>query len=422
MMKILWYVNIVMPKVAQQLKLKKASGGGWLEGQADALSKVENISLTIVNITTAVKELRSTTIDGIEYILLPKKNYINSFIEISSKIKPDLYHIHGTEYSYNTDIICHLSAIGAKFVVSIQGIIHSCAKHYCDGLPTRYEKNNPIVSLMDNLFYADSIATAKNNFIKQGINEIAAFKLTKNVIGRTEWDKDTVTAINNKICYFSVNENLRDCFYCDDLWTYTDCTPYSIFVSQGFYPIKGIHNILYIFPELIKRYPNISLRIGGQKAYTLGNKILDLGVDYFFEYQSFIKKLIRQHNLESYIYFTGSLSAQGMKEEYLKCNIFLSCSTIENSPNSVAEAMILGVPVVASNVGGTSTLLRDDEGLLYTSLDKKQLYDKICFAFDNPNDLSQMSKKAREHAVSTHDRDKNIAAILEAYQRITAED
>ncbi len=421
-MKILWYVNIVMPKAARKLNLKKAAGGGWLEGQADAISKKEGVTLTIVNITTAVNKIKTVTVDKVEYILLPTKEYLKSFKKVIGRVKPDLCHVHGTEYIYNTEIINYLADTGEKFTLSVQGLVHRCAMHYCDGLPEKYEKINPIVSFVGFLYYSDSIAGTKSRFEQQGIQEIKALCNSKNVIGRTDWDKKSVLEINPNVNYHHVDENLRECFYNGDLWCYEDCTKHSIFVSQGFYPIKGLHNLLYILPQLIKRYPGLTVRVGGQKAYTLGNSLLDVGVDYFFEYQSFIKKLIKQYRLEDYITFTGPLSAEEMRDEYLKSNIFLSCSTIENSPNSVAEAMILGAVVVASDVGGTSTLLRDGEGLLFTSLDKKEMYDKICYAFDNPEEIGSMAKNAAAHAAKTHDKKNNIETLLNVYDSIVVKE
>ena len=44
-----------------------------------------------------------------------------------------------------------------------------------------------------------------------------------------------------------------------------------------------------------------------------------------------------------------------MKEQYLKANVFVSASSIENSPNSVLEAMAVGAPVVSSFVAFTET-------------------------------------------------------------------
>ena len=60
------------------------------------------------------------------------------------------------------------------------------------------------------------------------------------------------------------------------------------------------------------------------------------------------------------------LSEQQMLDYLLKSNVFVQTSSIENSTNSLGEAMLIGMPCVASNVGGTSDMLKDkNEGYLY---------------------------------------------------------
>ena len=55
-----------------------------------------------------------------------------------------------------------------------------------------------------------------------------------------------------------------------------------------------------------------------------------------------------------------------MKERFLKSNVFVSPSTIENSPNSLGEAMLLGIPCISSDVGGVKNLLKhEEEGYVY---------------------------------------------------------
>ena len=64
--------------------------------------------------------------------------------------------------------------------------------------------------------------------------------------------------------------------------------------------------------------------------------------------------------------FLGPFDAPAMRDRYLRTHVYVSPSTIENSPNSVGEAMLLGCPVVSSNVGGVSDLLyHGKEGFLY---------------------------------------------------------
>ncbi len=417
-MKILWYVNIIMPKVAKKINTKLVTGGGWLSAQVDTIGSMPGISLCIVNITTAVKSVYSEEIDGVRYVLIPITDYIDKFSRETAMFNPDIVHIHGTEYSYNTDVINYVKSKSINYVVSVQGIMHKIAEHYTDGLPEHYSRVNPIIKLMGEIYYSDSIAVSKEKFTQQGAREIKALKEAKNVIGRTSWDKKSIININPNINYFHVNESLREEFYDSKCWEFSGCRRYSIFVSQGFYPIKGLHTLLKILPDLIRRYPDIMVYVGGLAAYTLNNKLLDVGVDYFFEYQAYIKKMIKDSNLDAHITFTGPLNAEQMKKRYLNSNIFLSCSTIENSPNSVAEAMLLAVPVVAADVGGTATLLQNDEGLLYKSLDYGDMFSKICQAFDNKEYITAMTEKARKHALITHDKQLNIDALINVYNTI----
>ena len=108
-----------------------------------------------------------------------------------------------------------------------------------------------------------------------------------------------------------------------------------------------------------------------------------------------------------------------MKAEFLKCNVFLSCSTIEISPNSVGEAMLLGGPVVASNVGGTESMLTDgQDGVLYDFYDSDAMVKGISAIFDHPETAEKMSSSARRHAAATHDREANTAALIGVYRSI----
>ena len=55
-----------------------------------------------------------------------------------------------------------------------------------------------------------------------------------------------------------------------------------------------------------------------------------------------------------------------MCEQYLKANVFVLPSAIENSPNSLGEAMMLGTPTVVSDVGGVKNMIdHEKEGYVY---------------------------------------------------------
>ena len=422
-MKILWYVNIIMPAASEILGFKSSSGGGWLIGQASFLAK-ENVDLHIMTVSSKVSEKTTVSADGITYIILPVcEDAENQFMAVIDDVKPALVHIFGTEYEYNTRLITLCAQQNIKHVASLQGVMFDYAKHYNDGLPKdKFNKVNPVLRFMKKVFMADSIALGQQQFESQGEKELSALRVCKNVIGRTHWDNAMAFSANPDTRYFHVNENLRDDFYNDEKWSWETCEKHRILISQGFYPIKGFHQFLPALAEIKKLYPDVQVYVGGQSPFTTHNKFLDYFVDFFFEYQKYIKQLIKKYDVADCIHYTGFLNAAQMKKQFLTANVFVSPSTIENSPNSVGEAMITGTPVVSSNVGGTATMLtHGTDGILYDFYDTDALINGIKTVFDNREKAEYFSANAISHANRTHNRNLNTTAMLEVYKTIMEE-
>ena len=78
------------------------------------------------------------------------------------------------------------------------------------------------------------------------MNEKKILQNVSNVIGRTEWDRKCVMSINQRCHYYHCNETLRDTFY-EGSWNIENIQRYSIFVSQAYYPIKGLHILISAF-------------------------------------------------------------------------------------------------------------------------------------------------------------------------------
>ena len=87
---------------------------------------------------------------------------------------------------------------------------------------------------------------------------------------------------------------------------------------------------------------------------------------------------------EGKVFFTGPLDEEKICQRYLRSHVFVCPSSIENSPNSLGEAMILGVPCIASYVGGIPDMLKDrEEGLLYQHNAPYMLAHHICEIFED---------------------------------------
>lgn len=107
-----------------------------------------------------------------------------------------------------------------------------------------------------------------------------------------------------------------------------------------------------------------------------------------------------------------------MKQEYLKASVFVCASSIENSSNSISEAQILGVPCVASYVGGTPSLIPNNMcGEMYRYDDDKMLAFLILKAFEEHFDNGLM----REEALKRHDPKLNTECIVSIYNDIISQ-
>jgi glycosyltransferase involved in cell wall biosynthesis len=81
--------------------------------------------------------------------------------------------------------------------------------------------------------------------------------------------------------------------------------------------------------------------------------------------------------------------------------------------------MILGVPTVASYVGGIPDMLEDkEEGFLYQHDAPYMLAHYVCEIFENEEMALKFSRNAREHALKTHDRDENTKRLIEIYLNV----
>ena len=233
-------------------------------------------------------------------------------------------------------------------------------------------------------------------------------------IGRTNWDKACANMLAPNAMYHHCNETLRGIFYeKTNAWSYNLCEKHSIFISQSNYPIKGFHILLEAISIIINKYPDL-------KVYTTGSNPCNTSWYRISGYAKYIKGLIIRNNLSSKINFLGTLDANHMCDMYLKANVFVSASSIENSPNSVGEAMLLGVPIIASYVGGTMDMLKDkEEGLLYQFDAPYMLAYYIDQIFSMESKAKEYGNNASKHAYMTHNPQKNYDELVDIYKEVS---
>jgi len=100
--------------------------------------------------------------------------------------------------------------------------------------------------------------------------------------------------------------------------------------------------------------------------------------------------------------FTNFLPPDKVASWLRHCTILVHPSRHDNAPMSVCEAMACGTPVVASRVGGVSSLIRDGEtGMLFESANAAELADKLEMLLTNPDLRRRLGENARRYARET---------------------
>lgn len=416
-MKILWLCNVMLPDGAKILSIPGSYNAGWIEGLLSDL-KTENVEMYVCVPINSVNTIQTATKDNVTYIAVPKtildptlydETIEAHFKTIIKSINPDIIHIFGTELPHT---LAMLNAAPAhKTVISIQGLTSVLNRHYYANLPMDLFKNEKLKRLLRK----NTIALEKDQFIRRGEFEIKSLRLARHVIGRTTWDYACTKQINPAVEYHFCNETLRDEFY-KHKWNLDNCQKHSIFLSQGTYPIKGLHFMLEAMPEIIRRFPDTHLFVAGDsivyKLRGIKGKIKSL----LPNYSEYLYSLINKYNLKNKITFLGNLKEDEMCKQYLKSHVFVLPSSIENSPNSLGEAMLLGLPSVASCVGGVQDMLsHKEEGFIYQYDAPYMLAHYVCEIFSNDDMAIKMSQNARRHALVTHSKELNKKRMLEIY-------
>lgn len=412
-MKLLWLCNMV-PGAVKKAITGKEGNGLWVDHVLQDLRRQEDLTIRIL---CPGSKASSGIVDAqcsyavfetkLPYQYLPETEVL--FRTELTAFKPDTIHIWGTEYAHTLAMVnaAQQEAVLDRVVVSIQGLCSIYATHYAEGVPERVIRG---ITFRD-MLRQDNIPQQKRKFVLRGELEVQALEKCRHVIGRTCWDKACTQQINPEATYHFCNETLRPCFY-EDMWSYEICRTHRIFASSCVYPVKGFHYLLEAFAEVVKRYPDATLAVPG-RSYLKTNLLRQSS------YQKYLAELTRKYGLEDRIEFLGSLDAEGMKAAYLQANVFALPSTIENSPNSLGEAMLLGVPCVAADVGGVMTMMtHETEGFVYQSTAPYMLAHYICKVFDMEDRAEAVGLAARKHALKTHDPEDNLRDLLNIYQEI----
>jgi glycosyltransferase involved in cell wall biosynthesis len=414
-MKVLWFSHIpVFPKEIGTIDYK---GGTWITTLLKALSENASIELAVCFHST-IRTEEKINIKGVTYYNIQDGNLVfkmayrkifhilthqdhNAYLEIIDDFKPDVIQVFGTESGFGNII----RQTEVPVIIHMQGLIN----------PILLSWFPPGINLLDTFLSTPLKSLLFGNgffhkFIylkKQAERELEIISSNIHFFSRTDWDKSYLSFFNPNAKIFHCDEMIRNEFS-DNEWLSPGLAGQFIFVSilnDDLY--KGWDNILKT-ANILRRYSKLKFewRIIGANP---GNSVIRM-----------FERKANTRFAESNVVFKGKMDATEIVEELMRAHLFIHLSHIDNSPNSVCEAMLLGMPVLCSDVGGCSSLITDNlNGFLIHDNDPFYLGKKICDILMNTEKTLLIAGKARKDAMARHNSGRIIEQILNAYEELS---
>jgi glycosyltransferase involved in cell wall biosynthesis len=329
-------------------------------------------------------------------------NLENKYLEVIHDFKPDIIHVFGTENAYTE--ICQITNI--PVVVHMQGLINPIVNAY-------YPVNQSKLSfLMSPKLIFDALFGTSQNFIFKKFRNIAKqevkyFRHTHYILGRTHWDKMLAKLYNPEIHYFHIDEVLRPEFYEAVVISHKkESYKFQIISTLSPTIYKGIDLVLKTAKQL-RQLSNIDFQ-----WQIVGLEENDKLLKHFEKTEGINHKDVG-------VACCGKKGPSEIIELLQKSDVYVHPSYIDNSPNSLCEAQMLGLPVIACNVGGVSTLIRHQvDGFLIPSNGVFELVHFLKLLQGNIELALEIGHEARKIAMQRHNPDKIVAEILNVYNAI----
>ncbi len=288
------------------------------------------------------------------------------------RLDPDLVHGHGCEGPFS------IAALASRrpCVISLQGIMSEIVK--VD--PT---VSNRISARLERLTVRCARhVNIKSNFSRQFVDQLRGFG------GRTYFIEPAINSL---------------------FWTRPQPAPACrVYFVGSVMERKGVEDLVEAVRQLVPRFPELRVSIIGS------------GVTAYVEY---LAERIADAGLDRVIELTGGLAHGEIHERLQSGGVFCLPSHIENSPNTIMEAMAMALPVVATNVGDVCNIVSSGEtGVVVPTHDPAGLAEGLERILGNPAFAKSAGSRGREAANLRWKPEVIAEKHLEMYDAVLEDD
>lgn len=156
-------------------------------------------------------------------------------------------------------------------------------------------------------------------------------------------------------------------------------------------PVKGLEYLIRVVSEVVNQ-ANTKVRF----------IIIGEASEGHIEYFASLKNQITELNLDKDVVFLGKMPHAQLRNILSVFDVFLMTSIAEGTPLVILEAMSMGIPVVATNVGGISEqIVNGETGIVVPPKDVNAISKAVVYLLENEQIRKQFGINARERAVES---------------------
>lgn len=355
---------------------------------SDNVFKVERNGVTYYPVNTPKS---NSPLKHFEEIRPKYLNVINDF-------KPDIVHCFGTE-RHHYGLLA--KDVKVPFVIHMMGFMNiydameDMALHSLDYW--KYFSFNPLKVYLNHK--ATKRTKAENQMLEKQVMECNRY-----FMGRTEWDKNIVKYYSHDAEYFHCPEAIRPEIYNALVrWNFKKDSKIRLVTIGNSGSLKG-NDVMLKAAWLLKNEFHVDFEwIYTSDPYKMG----------FFE------KVVGIKHADVNIKLIGRIDAKRIAEELSKAELYIHPSIIDNSPNTLCEAQLVGIPVIAANTGGLAQMVEDGKtGVLYPFNEAHALAFAIMNLHNDEERLCTMSDAEYKMSHMRHNPELIAKRVMEIYDEI----
>ncbi|WP_455669295.1 glycosyltransferase family 4 protein [Phocaeicola sp.] len=311
-------------------------------------------------------------------------------LRIIEDYKPDVIHCFGSEWPWG--IVAEETNI--PVIIHMQGYIevyHLAADMVISPRELGWKRFLPLMRLAR---HADDLRVSM---------ESRLMKANKYFMGRTQWDYNLVKYFSPDAAYFHCPEAIRPMIYHSrKKWSYHESDSMRLVTITNGGRLKG-NEIILRAAEVMKRLGfEFEWRVAGDRN----------GMDEAIK-RSGIQPADVNVNL------LGRLAAGQIIDELAVAHAYVHPAVIDNSPNSLCEAQLIGCPVVAAFVGGIPQLVEDGvTGLFYPYNEPHALAFKLMELSKDEALQKNLSVNEIVVAMDRHKPEAVVGRLMDIYDTV----